>query len=103
MPMVYVCLMEPLHYDDLPKTSGECWELIGTANHARAIQAFIEHGAEKSDDELIKFKKTVLKASGVAEIPRLFDVWGLERQIAKTLQLITKEKLLQFKGNFVRY
>jgi hypothetical protein len=82
--------MEPLHYDDLPKNSAECWELLGPSNHPTAIQAFIEHGAEKSDDDLAKFKKTVLKISGVAEIPRLFDAWGLDRQIAKTLQLIAK-------------
>ena len=53
--------MEPLHYDDLPKNSAECWALLGSANHAAAIQAFIEHGAEKNDDNLDKFKKTVLK------------------------------------------
>jgi len=95
--------MEPLHYDDLPKNSAECWALLGPANHAAAIQAFIEHGAEKTDDDLAKFKKTVLKITGAAEIPRLFDAWGLDRQIAKTLHLIAKDKLSQFKGNFVRY
>jgi hypothetical protein len=95
--------MEPLHYDDLPKTSDECWDLLGPDNHGPAIQAFIDHGADKSGDELTRFKKTVLKLSGAADIPRLFDAWSAERKITKALQFIDKDKVASFKGNFVRY
>lgn len=95
--------MEPLHYDDLPKTSAECWELLGPDNHGPAIQAFIDHGADKSGDELIRFKKVVLKLSGAADIPRLFDAWSADRKVTKPLQLIDKDKVANFKGNFVRY
>ena len=95
--------MEPLHYDDLPKTSAECWELLGPDNHGPAVQAFIDHGADKSGDELIRFKKVVLKLSGAADIPRLFDAWSADRKVTKPLQLIDKDKVANFKGNFVRY
>ena len=100
---VYLSLMEPLHYDDLPKNSAECWELLGSANHADAITAFIEHGADKSGDDLTKFKKTLLKLTGASEIVRLFDAWPAERKISKTLEFIDRDKVTQFKGNFVRY
>ena len=53
--------MEPLHYEDLPKSVEECWELLGPENHGTAIQAFIENGADKNGDDLVKYKKTLLK------------------------------------------
>lgn len=95
--------MEPLHYDDLPKNSAECWEILGPANHADAVKAFIDHGADKSGDDLTKFKKTLLKLTGASEIVRLFDGWPAERKVSKTLQYIDREKVANFKGNFVRY
>jgi hypothetical protein len=56
--------MEPLHYEDLPKSVEECWELLGPENHGPAIQAFTENGADKNRDDLVKYKKTLLKLSG---------------------------------------
>jgi hypothetical protein len=48
--------MEPLHYDDLPKTSAECWEALGTANHSDAVKGFLQCGAERNEEDLLKFK-----------------------------------------------
>lgn len=95
--------MEPLHYDDLPKNSAECWELLGPANHSDAVKAFIDHGADKSGDDLTKFKKTLLKLTGASEIVRLFDAWLPERKVSKTLEYIDRDKVANFKGNFIRY
>ena len=95
--------MEPLHYDVLPKNSAECWELLGPANHAEAVKAFLDHGADKSGDDLSKFKKVLLKLTGASEIVRLFDAWLPERKVGKTLEYIDRDKIAQFKGNFVRY
>lgn len=95
--------MEPLHYDDLPKNSAECWELLGPANHSDAIKAFIDHGADKSGDDLTKFKKTLLKLTGASEIVRLFDAWPPERKVSKTLEYIDRDKVANFRVNFVRY
>lgn len=95
--------MEPLHYDDLPKSSAECWELLGEADRRAAVKAFLTHGAEREDEDLLSFKKDVLKLSGVAQIVKLFDGWSLERQIFKANQLILKDKLQDYRSNLVRY
>ncbi len=95
--------MEPLHYEDLPKSVEECWELLGPENHGPAIQAFIENGADKNGDDLVKYKKTLLKLSGASDIPRLFDNWSPERKVSKTLEHIDRDKMSHSKDNFVRY
>ena len=95
--------MTPLHYDDLPKTVNECWELLGPENYPKAIAAFIKNGHDKFDDELTKFKKIILKLSGSAEIVRFFDEWGEERQIKKSLKVIDRDKVRTYHDKFVRY
>ena len=95
--------MEPLHYDDLPKNIAECWELLGTANHPDAVKGFLQCGAERNEEDLLKFKKTVLKLSGVADLPKFFDGWPVERQVGKAVALLSKEKMKEFKDNLVRY
>jgi hypothetical protein len=95
--------MEPLHYDDLPKNSAECWELLPESEWRSAVKAFLTHGAERDDDDLPEFKKAVLKHSGIAQIAKFFDGWSPDRQLLKTLQLLKKEKLKDFRGNLVRY
>ena len=95
--------MTPLHYDDLPKTVNECWELLGPENHPKAIAAFIKNGHDKFDDELTKFKKIILKLSGSAEIIRFFDDWDEERQVKKTLKVIDRDKVRSYRDKFVRY
>jgi hypothetical protein len=95
--------MTPLHYDDLPKTVNECWELLGPENYPKAIAAFIKNGHDKFDDELTKFKKIILKLSGSVEIVRFFDEWDEERQIKKTLKVIDRDKVRAYHDKFVRY
>jgi hypothetical protein len=41
LPKISLIIMTPLHYDDLPKTVNECWELLGPENYPKAIAAFI--------------------------------------------------------------
>ena len=95
--------MEPLHYDDLPKNSAECWEMLPESEWRSAVKAFLTHGAERDDDDLPEFKKAVLKHSGIAQIIKFFDGWSTDRQMLKTLQLLKKEKLNDFRGSLVRY
>ena len=95
--------MEPLHYDDLPKSTNECWELLGASNRQAAIKAFLSHGAERQDKDLTDFKKDVLKLSGIAPLVKLFDGWPLERQLGKSMQLFDKNKLSDYRDNLVRY
>lgn len=95
--------MEPLHYDDLPKSTNECWELLGEANRQAAIKAFLDHGAERQDKDLPSFKKDVLKLSGVAPLVSLFDGWATERQLLKSMQLFGRNKLQEYRDNLVRY
>jgi hypothetical protein len=95
--------MEPLHYEDLPKSTNECWELLGETNRQAAIKAFLVHGAERDDKDLPGFKKDVLKLSGVPALTKLFDAWPLERQVLKSMQLFGKNKLPEYRGNLVRY
>jgi hypothetical protein len=95
--------MEPLHYDDLPKSINECWELLGASNRQAAITAFLSHGAERVDKDLPGFKKEVLKLSGVAPIIKLFDGWPLSLQVRKSLQLFDKNRLADYRDNLVRY
>jgi hypothetical protein len=95
--------MEPLHYDDLPKNSAECWELLGEADRRAAVKAFLTHGEEREDSDLPGFKKAVLKLSGVAEIIKLFDGWPLERRIAKSLQMVGRDKMKNYWSSLVRY
>jgi hypothetical protein len=100
---VYLTLMEPLHYDDLPKTSAECWELLSESDRRAAVKAFLVHGEEREDEDLPDFKKAVLKLSGIAEIVKLFDGWPMERRIAKSLQTLDRDKMKNHWGSLVRY
>ncbi len=100
---VYLSLMEPLHYDDLPKNSTECWSFLSESERRAAVKAFLVHGAEREDEDLLSFKKDVLKLSGIAQIVKLFDGWPLERQIMKANQLVARDKLNDYRGNLVRY
>jgi hypothetical protein len=95
--------MEPLHYDDLPKTSAECWELLSESDRRAAVKAFLTHGEEREDEDLPDFKKAVLKLSGIAEIVKLFDGWPMERRIAKSLQTLDRDKMKSHWGGLVRY
>jgi hypothetical protein len=95
--------MEPLHYDDLPKSINECWELLGASNRQAAIEAFLGHGAEREDKDLPSFKKEVLKLSGVAPIIKLFDGWPVQLRLRKSLQLFEKNKLADYRDNLIRY
>jgi hypothetical protein len=95
--------MEPLHYDDLPKTSAECWELLSESDRRAAVKAFLIHGAEREDDDLLEFKKAVLKHSSIAQIVKFFDVWSMDRQMQKSMQLIAKGKHKEYRGSLVRY
>ena len=95
--------MEPLHYDDLPKTSAECWELLGESNRRAAVKAFLIHGEEREDDDLPGFKKAVLKLSGIAEITKLFDGWPVERRVTRSLQMVGRDKMKNYWGSLVRY
>jgi len=95
--------MTPLHYDDLPKTVNECWELLGLENQPDAILAFIKIGHEKNEKDLLKFKKTILKLSGLTDLPKFFDSWTSERQVNKTLKVVDRDKVQEFKDDFVRY
>ncbi len=94
--------MEPLHYDDLPKTSAECWELLSESDRRAAVKAFLIHGAEREDDDLLEFKKAVLKHSSIAQIVKFFDVWSMDRQMQKSMQLIAKGKHKEYRGSLVR-
>ena len=76
--------MEPLHYDDLPKTSAECWDQLSESDQRAAVKAFLVHGAEREDDDLLEFKKAVLKHSSIAQIVKFFDVWSMDRQMGRT-------------------
>ena len=95
--------MEPLHYDDLPKNSAECWELLSESDQRAAVKAFLVHGAEREDDDLLEFKKAVLKHSSIAQIVKFFDVWSMDRQMQKSMQLIAKGKHKEYRGSLVRY
>jgi hypothetical protein len=95
--------MKPLHYDDLPKNINECWLLLGSNNYRNAIKGFILHGEETKEPDLIKFKSDVLRLSGIAAFPKLFDGWSLERRISKSLQVIGREYIKVYWSSLVRY